>query len=586
MPPMKSVLVANRGEIAVRVIRSAKERGLRTIAVYSELDRDALHVQLADEAWNIGPAPAAESYLNMKRILEVADQSKAESVHPGYGFLAENANFAEAVLAAGLIWIGPPPEAIRIMGDKIASRQAAKRAKVPMVPGTIDALESADEAKKVAAQFGYPVAIKATAGGGGKGLRVVWNESELPSAIDGAAREAQAYFGNADVYVEKYVEHARHIEAQIIVDADGTGHFLGERDCSVQRRHQKLIEETPAFGFPDKVRKAMGKAAVAIAETCGYRNAGTVEFLVDREFNFYFLEMNTRLQVEHTITEMVTGVDLVQAQLAVAQGDPLPFAGVEPRGHAIEFRINAEDPSQDFLPTPGQVIDYREPAGFGVRVDSWIRPATTISQYYDNLMAKLVVWGADRNEAIRRGKRALQEYVITGVRTTVPAHLAVLDHRDFVEGRHHTKWLEDAMDLSDITWETAAALPEDPDLTERSIMVEVGGQRYDVRMWTSQIQPAAGGTRAAPRRKPPKLGGRGGVAGGADAGVLTAPMQGTIVKLHVKAGDHVEAGDPICILEAMKMENEVRAPVDGEVVDLKVRAGDTITPGAIIAVIR
>jgi acetyl-CoA/propionyl-CoA carboxylase biotin carboxyl carrier protein len=583
---MKSVLVANRGEIAVRVIRSAKERGLRTIAVYSELDRDALHVQLADEAWNIGPAPAAESYLNMKRILEVADQSKAESVHPGYGFLAENADFAEAVLAAGLIWIGPPPEAIRIMGDKIASRQAAKRAKVPMVPGTIDALESADEAKKVAAQSGYPVAIKATAGGGGKGLRVVWNESELQSAIDGAAREAQAYFGNAAVYVEKYVERARHIEAQIIVDADGTGHFLGERDCSVQRRHQKLIEETPAFGFPDKVRKAMGKAAVAISETCGYRNAGTVEFLVDREFNFYFLEMNTRLQVEHTITEMVTGVDLVQAQLAVAQGDPLPFTGVEPRGHAIEFRINAEDPSQDFLPTPGQVIDYREPAGFGVRVDSWIRPATTISQYYDNLMAKLVVWGADRDEAIRRGKRALQEYVITGVRTTVPAHLAVLDHQDFVEGRYHTKWLEDAMDLSHITWETAAALPEGADLTERSIMVEVGGQRYDVRMWTSQIQPAAGGTRAAPRRKPPKLGGRGGAASGADAGVLTAPMQGTIVKLHVKAGDHVEAGDPICILEAMKMENEVKAPVDGEVVDLRVRAGDTITPGAIIAVIR
>ncbi|MDF1596265.1 MAG: acetyl-CoA carboxylase biotin carboxylase subunit [Acidimicrobiia bacterium] len=583
---MKSVLIANRGEIAVRVIRSAKERGLRTIAVYSELDRDALHVQLADEAWNIGPAPAAESYLNMKRILEVADQSKAESVHPGYGFLAENADFAEAVLAAGLIWIGPPPDAIRMMGDKIASRQAAKKAKVPMVPGTIDALDNADEAKKVAAQFGYPVAIKASAGGGGKGLRVVGNESELQSAIDGAKREAQAYFGNAAVYVEKYVEQARHIEAQIIVDADGNGHFLGERDCSVQRRHQKLIEETPAVGFPDKVRKALGKAAVAIAETCGYRNAGTVEFLVDREFNFYFLEMNTRLQVEHTITEMVTGVDLVQAQLAVAQGDPLPFTAVEPRGHAIEFRINAEDPSQDFLPTPGQVIDYREPAGFGVRVDSWIRPATTVSQYYDNLMAKLVVWGADRDEAIRRGKRALQEYIITGVRTTIPAHLAVLDHQDFVEGRHHTKWLEDSMDLSRITWETAAALPEDADLTERSIMVEVGGQRYDVRMWTSQIQPAAGGTRAAPRRKPPKLGGRGGSATGADAGVLTAPMQGTIVKLHVKAGDHVEAGDPICILEAMKMENEVRAPVGGEVVDLKVRAGDTVTPGAIIAVIR
>jgi acetyl/propionyl-CoA carboxylase alpha subunit len=339
MPAMKSVLVANRGEIAVRVIRSAQEMGLRTIAVYSELDRDALHVQLADEAWNVGPAPAAESYLNMQRILEVAGEANAEAVHPGYGFLAENADFAEAVSEAGLIWIGPPPEAIRTMGDKIASRQAAQAAGVPMVPGTVDALESADEAKRVAEDFGYPVAIKASAGGGGKGLRVVWDESELEAAIDGAQREAEAYFGNAAVYVEKYVERARHIEAQIIVDAAGEGHFLGERDCSVQRRHQKLIEETPAVGFPDKVRKKFAKAAVAIAEACDYRNAGTVEFLVDSDYNFYFLEMNTRLQVEHTITEMVTGIDLVQAQLAVAQGDPLPFNDVEPTGHAIEFRI-------------------------------------------------------------------------------------------------------------------------------------------------------------------------------------------------------------------------------------------------------
>jgi acetyl-CoA/propionyl-CoA carboxylase biotin carboxyl carrier protein len=583
---MKSVLVANRGEIAVRVIRSAQEMGLRTIAIYSELDRDALHVQLADEAWNVGPAPAAESYLNMDRILEVAREAQAEAVHPGYGFLAENADFAEAVSEAGLIWIGPPPEAIRIMGDKISSRQAAQAAGVPMVPGTVEALESADEARRVAADFGYPVAIKATAGGGGKGLRVVWDESELEAAIDGAQREAEAYFGNAAVYVEKYVERARHIEAQVIVDADGAGHFLGERDCSVQRRHQKLIEETPAVGFPDRVRKKFGKAAVAIAEACNYRNAGTVEFLVDPDYNFYFLEMNTRLQVEHTITEMVTGIDLVQAQLAVAQGDPLPFDGFESTGHAIEFRINAEDPGRGFLPTPGRVIEYREPAGFGVRVDSWIQPSTKVSQYYDNLMAKLVVWGADRDEAIRRGKRALEEYVISGVRSTIPAHLAVLAHDDFLAGRHHTKWMEDEMDLSNITWETSSTLPEETDLTERSIMVEVGGRRYDIRMWTSQIQPAAGGTRPAPRRKPPKLGGISGNADAADAGVLTAPMQGTIVKLHVKAGDHVEAGDPVCILEAMKMENEVKAPIAGEIVDMKVRAGDTVTPGSIIAVIR
>jgi acetyl-CoA/propionyl-CoA carboxylase biotin carboxyl carrier protein len=586
MPAMKSVLVANRGEIAVRVIRSAQEMGLRTIAVYSELDRDALHVQLADEAWNVGPAPAAESYLNIERILEVAREAKAEAIHPGYGFLAENADFAEAVSEAGLIWIGPPPGAIRTMGDKIASRQAAQAAGVPMVPGTVDALESAEEAKRVAADFGYPVAIKASAGGGGKGLRVVGDESELEAAIEGAQREAEAYFGNAAVYVEKYVERARHIEAQIIVDADGAGHFLGERDCSVQRRHQKLIEETPAVGFPDKVRKKFAKAAIAIAEACDYRNAGTVEFLVDPDYNFYFLEMNTRLQVEHTITEMVTGIDLVQAQLAVAQDDPLPFKGVESNGHAIEFRINAEDPSQGFLPTPGRVIEYREPAGFGVRVDSWIQPSTTVSQYYDNLMAKLIVWGTDRDEAIRRGKRALEEYLISGVRSTIPAHLAALNHQDFLAGAYHTKWMEDEMDLSNVTWATASTLPEETDLTERAIMVEVGGRRYDIRMWTSQIQPAAGGTRAAPRRRSPKLGGIGGNAGGADAGVLTAPMQGTIVKLHVKAGDHVEAGDPVCILEAMKMENEVKAPVTGEVVDMKVRAGDTVTPGSIIAMIR
>jgi acetyl-CoA/propionyl-CoA carboxylase biotin carboxyl carrier protein len=307
---------------------------------------------------------------------------------------------------------------------------------------------------------------------------------------------------------------------------------------------------------------------------------------VDPDFNFYFLEMNTRLQVEHTITEMVTGIDLVQAQLAVAWGQPLPFDEVTPRGHAIEFRINAEDPSQGFLPTPGRVIDYREPAGFGVRVDSWIRPSATISQYYDNLMAKLVVWGTDRDEAIRRGKRALQEYVITGVRSTIPAHLMVLDHADFLAGKHHTKWMEDELDLSQITWDTSSTLPEDTDLTERSILVEVGGRRYDVRMWSSQIQAAAGGTRAAPRRKSPKLGRGHGGADAEDAGVLTAPMQGTIVKLHVKAGDSVEAGDPVCVLEAMKMENEVKAPVDGEIVDLKVRAGDTVTPGSIIAVIR
>ena len=381
---MQSLLIANRGEIAVRVIRSAQEVGLRTIAVYSELDRDALHVQLADEAWNVGGAPAAESYLNADRIIEIGRESNADAVHPGYGFLAENAAFAQTVTDAGMIWVGPPPAAIKVMGDKISSRRAAEEAKVAMVPGTTDALETVEEAISIAAEFGYPVAIKASYGGGGKGLRVVHEESELADAIEGARREADAYFGNAEVYVEKYLVNPRHIEAQIIIDDQGNAKFLGERDCSVQRRHQKLIEEAPSAVLTVEQRSALGTAALAVAESCGYRNAGTIEFLLDQEGNFYFLEMNTRLQVEHTVTEMVTGIDLVAEQLRVAAGEPLSFDEVTLNGHAIELRINAENPANDFLPNPGTVTEYREPSGFGVRVDSWMQPGATISQYYDN----------------------------------------------------------------------------------------------------------------------------------------------------------------------------------------------------------
>jgi acetyl-CoA/propionyl-CoA carboxylase biotin carboxyl carrier protein len=585
MPSMESVLVANRGEIAVRVIRGVREMGMRAIAVYSELDRDALHVTLADEAWNIGPAPAAESYLNIDAILKVAGESGADAIHPGYGFLAENAEFARRVIEAGITWVGPSPEAITAMGDKIASRRVADAAGVNGVPGTLEPTSDLDAVRAVAAEYGYPIAIKAAHGGGGKGLRVVYSDEELEDGFEAARREADAYFANPEVYVEKYLEHPRHIEAQIIVDSHGTGVFLGERDCSLQRRHQKLVEETPSPVMSDKQRKALGKAALAIAKEADYVNAGTVEFLLDQNGDFYFLEMNTRLQVEHTVTEMVTGVDLVREQLRVAMGEQLSFDSVETRGHAIEFRINAEDPATGFLPSPGQIIDYAEPGGFGVRVDAGYGAGSAITQYYDNLVSKLIVWGRDRNEALTRSRRALGEYRITGIATTLPFHLFAVDHGPFVAGTHHTRTVEDEMDLSAITHPGAAQLPEDEQLEERQMTVEVGGRRFVVKLWAPEAQaPSGTGSRPAPRRKPPKL------ARSAEApsgeGVITAPMQGTIVKVHHKAGEHVTAGEPLFILEAMKMENEIKAPNDGEIIDLRVQTGDTVTSGAVLAIVR
>jgi acetyl-CoA/propionyl-CoA carboxylase biotin carboxyl carrier protein len=580
---MKSLLVANRGEIAVRVIRTARELGLRTIAVYSELDRDALHVTLADEAWSIGGAPAADSYLNAERIISVARESQADAIHPGYGFLAENAEFAQAVMDAGIIWVGPPPSAIAVMGDKISSRRAAQKAGVATVPGTVDPLTSAEEIAVVAAEFGYPVAVKAAHGGGGKGLRVVHNEDELVDAYEGARREADAYFGNPEVYVEKYLVKPRHIEAQIIVDDHGHAMFLGERDCSVQRRHQKLIEEAPSTVLTAKQRKSLGEAAIAVAKACDYRNAGTIEFLLDQSGTFYFLEMNTRLQVEHTVTEMVTGIDLVAEQLAVASGEALSFTEVKLNGHAIELRINAENPAKNFLPNPGTITEYREPSGFGVRVDSWMQPGATVSQYYDNLIAKLVVWGRDRPEAIRRAKRAIDEYRIVGVATTIPAHRVVLNHPTFVAGEHHTRFMEDEVTLDGISFEPGQTLPADEALGRRDMTVEVGGRRFEVTYWTPQVAAATG--KATPSRKPPKRTASAASASG-DPGVITAPMQGTIVKVPVKAGGSVKADDTICILEAMKMENEVKSPIAGELVDLRVEPGDTVSPGTVIAIVK
>jgi acetyl-CoA/propionyl-CoA/long-chain acyl-CoA carboxylase, biotin carboxylase, biotin carboxyl carrier protein len=577
---MKSVLIANRGEIAVRIIRTAREMGLRTIAIYSELDRDALHVELADEAWNVGPAPAAESYLNHERVLQIAHESGAEAIHPGYGFLSENSAFAAAVTQAGIIWVGPPAEAIKGMGDKITSRRNAEKFGVPTVPGITDPVTSVEEVRAIAEQFGLPVAIKAAHGGGGKGLRVARDEAELADAFEGARREADAYFGNPEVYVEKYLEQPRHIEAQVLFDNHGNGVFLGERDCSVQRRHQKLIEETPSPGLTAKGRKALSRAALAAGESCGYVNAGTVEFLFDRNDDFYFLEMNTRLQVEHTVTELVTGIDMVEWQLRIANGEEIDFETPESRGHAIEFRINAEDPSRGFMPTPGQLVEWQEPAGPGVRVDSWVRPGTTVTQYYDNLMAKLVVWGQDRTSAINRGRRALEEFRIRGVASTIPAHLAVLSHKDFIESSHHTKWLEESVDLSEASPDSTPTLPEEENMSRRDITVEVGGRRFSVAYWAPEPTTAGGPI----SRRPPKLSASG--PGPASDGVIAAPMQGTIVKVSVAAGQPVKEGDSICVLEAMKMENEVKSPTSGDIVDLRVQPGDTVAAGQVIAIVK
>lgn len=581
---MKSILIANRGEIAVRIIRAAQDLGIRTIAIYSELDRDAMHSSMADEAWNVGAAPAADSYLNIDRILEVASESNASAVHPGYGFLAENAEFAQAVVDAGLIWIGPPPSAISIMGDKIESRLAAEAANVHGVPGTLEPLTTAAQVADFANEHGYPVAIKATAGGGGRGLKVVHSEDGLAEAFESAGREAQSWFGNATVYVEKYLDNARHIEAQVLFDRHGNGVFLGERDCSIQRRHQKLLEECPAPSFTPELRSRLGELALALGRAAGYESAGTVEFLFS-DGELYFLEMNTRIQVEHTVTEEVFGIDIVVEQIKIAMGEPLSITETPaPVGHAIEFRINAEDPSRDFMPTPGTLVRYKEPSGPGVRVDSGVSQGSTISQYYDNMVAKLIVSGRDRDEAIRRSKRALREFEVRGVDTTIGAHLRILENDAFRSGDVTTRLVEDSMDFSDLERPTAPTLPEDEELSERTMTVEVGGRRFSVKYWAEVMTAPGSGSRVAPRRKAPKLGKQS--DGGDGQGVVTAPMQGTIVKIHHKAGEAVKAGDPVCVLEAMKMENEIKATTSGEIVDLKVQVGDTVSAGSILMVIK
>jgi acetyl-CoA/propionyl-CoA carboxylase biotin carboxyl carrier protein len=587
---LKKVLVANRGEIAVRVIRTCRELGVATVAVYSELDRDALHVRLADEAYALGGQTAAESYLNTDAILAAIEQSGADAVHPGYGFFSENPDFARAITERGVTFIGPPPEAMEVMGDKISSRIAAAEVGVAGVPGRSEPLTSPDEVVTFGEEYGWPVAIKAAYGGGGRGMKVVHAAQDAAEAVESAQREAQAYFGRPEVYVERYLSWPRHIEMQVLADTHGNVLWLGERDCSCQRRHQKLVEESPAPAFPDDVRQAMGAAAVKVSAACGYVNAGTVEFLY-QDGEFYFLEMNTRLQVEHPVTELVTGLDLVAWQLRIAAGEALPFGqdDIDHRGHAIEIRINAEDPSGGrFLPSPGTITRFDPPAGPGVRLDAGYDAGDTVSQHYDNLVAKLVVWAEDRELARRRMLRALEETRIEGVATTIPADVAILSHPDFAAAKHSTKWVEDTLDLSGLTVDgggAPAVVDGDDERVLREVTAEVDGRRYQLKLWVPDTGGAVAGGGGPARAAGPKRRGGGHVASAAGSGTVMVPMQGTIVKVLVAVGDAVEAGQTICVLEAMKMENAINAEKAGTVKEIRVAAGDSVGSGDVVAVI-
>ncbi|CAB4553894.1 MAG: acetyl-CoA carboxylase biotin carboxylase subunit [Actinobacteria bacterium] len=586
---LKKILIANRGEIAVRVIRAAREMGIATVAVYSELDRNALHVRLADEAYALGGQTAAESYINTEAILKAIKDSGADAVHPGYGFFSENAEFARAITAMGVQFIGPPPEAIDEMGDKVSSRKAALRGGAPIVPGTTEFAQSAQEIVDFGKEFGWPVAIKAAYGGGGRGMKVVHSEAEVQEAMDSAQREAKNFFGRDEVYVERYLTWPRHIEVQLVGDKHGNVVWVSTRDCSAQRRHQKLVEEAPAPGLPDGVEDAMGAAAVKAAKAVGYYNAGTVEFIY-QDGEFFFLEMNTRLQVEHPVTEVITGIDLVEWQIRVAAGEKLPMTQEEVRarqsGAAIEIRINAENPAGGkFLPSPGPITKLVPPDGFGVRFDSGYESGDEISQYYDNLVGKLIVWGKDRPTAIARTLRCLNEMVVEGIATTIPADIAILEHPDFAAVTHSTKWVEEVLDLSHIGTAPVGAPAGDDDapLVQRQTTVEVNGRRFDVKLWVPESAGVAASSPA--KKKAPRSASGAGGGGGAGTGKVAVPMQGTIVKVLVEVGQSVEAGQSVVVLEAMKMENQIEADKSGVVKAINVSPGDTVGAGDVVVVI-
>jgi acetyl-CoA/propionyl-CoA carboxylase biotin carboxyl carrier protein len=553
------VLIANRGEIAVRIARTCRELGVATVAVYSDVDSRARHVEAADEAVHLPGVTPAETYINLNAVIDAAARTGAEAIHPGYGFFSERADAAEVFSEAGMTWIGPPPEATQAVGDKVRARQLAESAGVSVVPGTLRPVESVEEVHAFGEAHGYPIAIKAAGGGGGRGLRVASSPDEVAGAFESAVREAQAYFGQGEVYLERYLVHPKHIEVQILAARAGEAMWLGARDCSLQRRHQKLVEETPPPRFAEVI-PAMGEAAVAVANACGYVNAGTVEFLVDEEGRFYFLEVNARLQVEHTITEEVLGMDLVGCQLRIAAGEPLGFSqeDLAPRGHAIECRINAEDPARAFAPRPGVIARYLEPGGLGVRVDSGYGTGDEIPAAYDSLIAKLITWGATREEARRRMLRALDEFVIEGVPTTIPAHRVLLENAEFRDGTYSTQTVEAG------ALESLAAADEVGD-GEAAVLLIAG---RSVRLWHPAMAAEASASTSSGRDAP---------------GTLVAPMHGTVLKVLVSEGDEVERGDPVAVLEAMKMETNVVAPRAGSIEALHVKEGDIVEAGEAIA---
>jgi acetyl-CoA/propionyl-CoA carboxylase biotin carboxyl carrier protein len=588
-PPFTRVLVANRGEIAVRVFRTLHELGIGRVAVYSDADRDALHVAVADEAYLLGPGPPGESYLRADRIVEVALRAGAEAVHPGYGFLAENAEFARRVADAGLVWIGPPPEAIEAMGSKIAARERMRQAGVPIIPGATEPAVDVDHVRATAEEIGYPVAIKASAGGGGKGLKIARSAGEVERAFESARREGESYFADSTVYVERYLDDPRHVEVQVLADEYGNVVHLGERDCTIQRRHQKLVEETPSPAVDAELRERLGRIAIDAATAVGYRSAGTIEGLLAQDGSYYFLEMNTRVQVEHTVTEAVTGLDIVREQVRIAAGEPLSVtqAAVELRGHAIECRINAEDARRGFIPSPGRIIAYREPAGIGVRVDSGVRAGDVVSDLYDPLIAKLVVHDVDREAARRRMLRALAEYVVGGPKTLIAFHRALLSSQCFVDGstcRGVAESDELARQVEELEEEfshVATRLAGESDgaasaTRERVVAMEVDGRRLEVRIHTTEPPWADLGRRHKERSK--------GLTGKASEAVAS-PMQGVVLSVGVADGDRVEPGDLICVIEAMKMENEITAHRDGVVSALAIAPGQQVVHGQTICVI-
>ncbi len=581
-----AVLVANRGEIALRVIRACRELGVRAVAVYSEADRDAPHVRAADAAHLLGPTPAAESYLAIDKILAVAAEAQVDAIHPGYGFLSENADFAEAVRDAGLTFVGPSAEAIRSMGDKLTARGVAEAAGVPVVPGTDEPTDDPDVARAFGEEYGYPVAVKAMFGGGGRGMKVVLSADEMSEALEAAQREATASFGRGECYLERYLEHPRHVEIQVLGDLDGTVIHLGERDCSLQRRHQKVVEEAPAPNISEAVREAMGTAAIKVATEMGYHNAGTCEFLLDDDNEtFYFLEMNTRLQVEHPVTELVTGVDLVHAQLRIAAGEGMGLTqdDVTLTGHAIELRLNAEDPAIGWVPSPGLITEFRAPQGPWVRLDSVAETGFEIPQAYDSMFGKLIVWGADRDTARMRMVRALDEMVVEGIPSTAGFGRLAMLHEEFAEGTHSTVSIERDWDLSSLEAHGPAAAGDGDTGEPRRVTVEVDGRRLELAIHgdTGAVAAASDGDSAV-RRRGSSGGGGGGSTSGED---LLAPMQGTLVKYAVEEGDEVATGDLVAVLEAMKMENNITAHRDGVVADLAFSAGDSVQTGAVVATI-